>query len=104
MIEEFCQWVYDTPLAETIRSSELAFPWLESVHVLAIALVLEHGFQRVELRVAPGNLACRRVAEKAGFHYEGLLRNAGFVHSGRVGVPVHGDAVAAPAAEQLVHR
>jgi hypothetical protein len=40
MIEEFCQWVYDTPLAETIRSNELAFPWLESVHVLAIALVL----------------------------------------------------------------
>jgi hypothetical protein len=40
MIQEFCQWLYDTPLASTIRSSELAFPWLESVHVLAIALVL----------------------------------------------------------------
>jgi hypothetical protein len=40
VIQEFCQWVYDLPLAETIRSSELAFPWLESVHVLAIALVL----------------------------------------------------------------
>lgn len=40
MIEEFCQWLYDTPLAATIRSNELAFPWLESVHVLAITLVL----------------------------------------------------------------
>jgi hypothetical protein len=40
MIEAFCQWLYDTPLAATIRSNELAFPWLESVHVLAIALVL----------------------------------------------------------------
>ena len=34
MIQEFCQWLYDTPLAATIRSNELAFPWLESVHVL----------------------------------------------------------------------
>ena len=40
MIQELCQWLYDTPLADTIRSSALAFPWLESVHVLAIALVL----------------------------------------------------------------
>jgi hypothetical protein len=40
MIQEFCQWLYDTPLAATIRSNELAFPWLESVHVLAITLVL----------------------------------------------------------------
>jgi hypothetical protein len=40
MFEDLWQWVYDTPLADTIRSNELAFPWLESVHVLAIALVL----------------------------------------------------------------
>lgn len=60
----------------------------EAVDGLAIALLLEHGFQRVELRVAPGNLASRRVAEKAGFRYEGLLRNAGQVHSGRVDLEV----------------
>jgi hypothetical protein len=36
----FFQWVYDLPLADAIRSNELAFPWLESVHVLAITLVL----------------------------------------------------------------
>jgi RimJ/RimL family protein N-acetyltransferase len=60
----------------------------EAVDGLAIALLLEHGFQRVELRVAPGNTASRRVAEKAGFTYEGLLRNAGHVHSGRVDLEV----------------
>jgi ribosomal-protein-alanine N-acetyltransferase len=60
----------------------------EAVDALAIALILEHGFQRVELRVAPGNTASRRVAEKAGFTYEGLLRNAGQVHSGRVDLEV----------------
>jgi [ribosomal protein S5]-alanine N-acetyltransferase len=56
----------------------------EAVDVLAIALLLEHRFHRVELRVTPGNVASRRVAEKAGFTYEGLLRNAGHLRSGRV--------------------
>jgi RimJ/RimL family protein N-acetyltransferase len=60
----------------------------EAVDAVAIALILEHGFQRVELRVAPGNTASRRVAEKAGFTYEGLLRNAGYVYSGRVDLEV----------------
>jgi ribosomal-protein-alanine N-acetyltransferase len=56
----------------------------EAVDAVAIALLLEHGFQRIELRIAPGNTASRRVAEKAGFVYEGLQRNAGYVHGGRV--------------------
>ena len=60
----------------------------EAVDAVAVALILEHGFQRLELRVAPGNTASRRVAEKAGFTYEGLLRNAGYVHSGRVDLEV----------------
>jgi RimJ/RimL family protein N-acetyltransferase len=58
----------------------------EAVDAISVALLLEHGFQRIELRVAVGNVAARRVAEKAGFTYEGLLRNAGFVPSGRVDV------------------
>lgn len=37
---DFFQKLNDLPIAETIRSSALAFPWLESVHVLTIALVL----------------------------------------------------------------
>ncbi len=60
----------------------------EAVDALAVALLLEHAFQRIELRIAPGNLAGRRVAEKAGFVYEGLLRNAGYVHGGRVDLEV----------------
>lgn len=40
MIEEFCKWLYDTPWAETVRANELLFPWFESIHVLAITLVL----------------------------------------------------------------
>jgi [ribosomal protein S5]-alanine N-acetyltransferase len=56
----------------------------EAVDALAIALLLEHGFQRIELRVPPGNTGARRVAEKAGLVYEGLQRSAGYVHGGRV--------------------
>jgi hypothetical protein len=40
MFQDFFQWVYDTPLGETVRANELLFPWFESVHVLAITLVL----------------------------------------------------------------
>lgn len=56
----------------------------EAVDGLVIELIMRHHFGRVEMRVAPGNTGSRRVAEKAGFRYEGLLRNAGYVHSGRV--------------------
>src|SRR5690349_15926654 len=86
-----CLWTKRTDWGA--RSTEVAFAVAahsrglgigpEAVDALAIALVLEHGFQRIELRVAPGNVASRRVAEKAGFTYEGILRNAGYVHSGR---------------------
>jgi RimJ/RimL family protein N-acetyltransferase len=72
-------------VAPQVRGFGLA---AEAVDGLTIALLLEHGFQRVELRVAPGNVASRRVAEKAGFTYEGLLRNAGQLHSGRVDLEV----------------
>jgi [ribosomal protein S5]-alanine N-acetyltransferase len=87
-----CLWTRRTDW--TARSTEVSYAVApqtrgfgvaaEAVDALAIALILEHGFQRVELRVAPGNVASRRVAEKAGFTYEGLLRNAGYVHGGRV--------------------
>ena len=45
---------------------------------------LAQGMERVELRAAPKNHASRRVARKAGFVYEGTMRNAGFTHAGRV--------------------
>jgi ribosomal-protein-alanine N-acetyltransferase len=87
-----CLWARNTDWLA--RTTEFAFAVAvgsrgfgvaaEAVDALAVALVLEHRMQRLELRVPPGNLAARRVAEKAGFTYEGLLRNAGTVHSGRV--------------------
>jgi uncharacterized protein DUF6644 len=40
MLHELFQKLYDLPMAEMIRGNELAFPWLESVHVLAITLVV----------------------------------------------------------------
>jgi RimJ/RimL family protein N-acetyltransferase len=91
-----CLWTQRTDwVARSIEVSYAVTPGArgfgvaaEAVDALAIALVCEHGFERIELRVAPGNVASRRVAEKAGFTYEGLLRNAGYVHSGRVDVEV----------------
>jgi RimJ/RimL family protein N-acetyltransferase len=89
-----CLWIRRTDW--TARSTEVSYAIAphargfgvaaEAVDALAIALILELGFQRIELRVAPGNLASRRVAEKAGFTYEGVLRNAGHVHGERVDV------------------
>jgi hypothetical protein len=40
MFDDLFHTLHDLPLAEVIRANELAFPWLESVHVLAITLVL----------------------------------------------------------------
>ncbi len=91
-----CLWTRHTDwLARTTEVSYAITPAArgygfaaEAVDGLAIELMMRHGFARVELRVAPGNTGSRRVAEKAGFHYEGLLRNAGYVHSGRVDLEV----------------
>lgn len=33
------QTLYDSPVAQTIRQNNSAFPWIESLHVLAITLV-----------------------------------------------------------------
>lgn len=40
MLDNIVQWLDETALAETVRSGDVIFPWLESVHVLAVALVL----------------------------------------------------------------
>src|SRR3954467_13051769 len=39
-VEEFLKWLEATPLAATILENEVLFPWIESVHVLAIVLVV----------------------------------------------------------------
>ncbi len=38
-LDIFLQQLYDSSLASTIRENTSAFPWLESLHVLAITLV-----------------------------------------------------------------
>ncbi|MGW3269152.1 GNAT family N-acetyltransferase [Streptomyces sp. NPDC001056] len=76
------------------RVSEVGYwvsPWArgngvatEATRALARRLLDDQHFERLELRAATANAASRRTALKAGFHREGVLRNAGFVHDGRV--------------------
>jgi hypothetical protein len=40
VLEAFFQWLHETSLAAAMRASPLLFPWVESVHVLAITLVV----------------------------------------------------------------
>lgn len=82
--------------ARTTEVGYWAAPWARgrgvttrAVSLLSRWALLEQGFQRVELRAATGNLASQRVAEKAGFQREGVARNAGFVHAGRVDLVVY---------------
>ncbi|HUW88694.1 MAG TPA: GNAT family protein [Candidatus Paceibacterota bacterium] len=81
------------------RSCEISYwtsPWARSKGVSTSALVIlshwiiqEMGFQRLEVRVAPGNLASQKVAEKAGFVREGIARNAGFTNHGRIDLIIY---------------
>lgn len=59
-----------------------------AAHLLATWAMAENGFQRVEIRVATGNTASLRSAVARGFVVEGVLRNAGYTHSGRVDLTV----------------
>lgn len=58
--------------------------------LLARWALREQDLERVEIRAAADNLASQRAAEAAGFHREGVLRSAGFTHSGRVDLVVFG--------------
>jgi len=46
--------------------------------------IRDHGFERVELFAATGNIGSQRAAEKAGFVREGVARNACCVNGGRM--------------------
>jgi RimJ/RimL family protein N-acetyltransferase len=77
-------------LASESEVGYLVAPWtrgkgvaLEAVNAVARWLLLDQEFERLVLRHAPGNHASQRVAEKAGFVREGVLRDAGFTHAGR---------------------
>ena len=60
----------------------------EATAVLAQWALMERNFERLELRAAVENTASCKTAIRAGFRREGTLRNAGFVHSGRVDLAV----------------
>ncbi|WP_445258545.1 GNAT family N-acetyltransferase [Nocardioides aurantiacus] len=54
----------------------------EAVRVLSEWALIELALHRVELHVDPANMGSRRVAERAGFHAEGVIRQR-FRHRGR---------------------
>ncbi|MDB5808163.1 MAG: hypothetical protein JWN94_285 [Betaproteobacteria bacterium] len=40
MLDSIFRWLYDTAAGVVIRENESLFPWIESIHVLAIVLVV----------------------------------------------------------------
>jgi RimJ/RimL family protein N-acetyltransferase len=77
--------------ARTTEIGYWAAPWARGQGVIRRAVsqlsrwaLDDLGFARLEIRVATDNRDSQRVAEAAGFTREGILRNAGFVHAGRV--------------------
>lgn len=73
----------------------MASPWArsqgfvtEAVRVMSEWALTDLGLERVELRIATGNAASLRVAEKSRFQRAGLARSAGYVHAGRVDLAI----------------
>ncbi|MBC7557910.1 MAG: GNAT family N-acetyltransferase, partial [Dermatophilaceae bacterium] len=54
-----------------------------ATRVIAEWAIRDHGFERVQLFAAEGNVASQRVAQKAGLVREGVARNAGGLPGGR---------------------
>lgn len=50
----------------------------------------DHDMERVEIRSATGNVGSQRAALAAGYRQEGVLRSAGYIHSGRVDLVIFG--------------
>lgn len=60
-----------------------------ATRVLAEWALRDQRLQRVVVQAATGNVASQRGAEAAGFVREGVARNAGIVHGGRVDLVVY---------------
>ncbi|MDT0331790.1 GNAT family N-acetyltransferase [Nocardiopsis lambiniae] len=73
-----------------------ASPWARGLGYTGEAVVavsrwaLDRGFQRLEIKAATANIGSRRVAEKAGFTFEGVERSAMPLHEGRTDLAVYG--------------
>lgn len=61
----------------------------QALDLLSTWVLHEQGFARVEVRVAKENYSSQRVVEKAGFVREGIARQAGRVHTGRVDLIIY---------------
>lgn len=61
----------------------------EATAMLARWALTDGGLERVELRIAPGNTGSLRVAQRCRFVFEGIARNAGITHDGRVDLEVY---------------
>ncbi|WP_133742595.1 GNAT family N-acetyltransferase [Actinorugispora endophytica] len=61
----------------------------EAVTAITRWVLLEQGFERLQLKAATANTASRRVAERTGFVYEGTERNAAPLHHGRTDLAVY---------------
>ncbi|MFF7674951.1 GNAT family N-acetyltransferase [Actinacidiphila glaucinigra] len=74
----------------------------EALRAVCVWALRETPVRRISLLAATGNTASQRVAAKAGFVREGVLRGAGHTHTGRVDCVVYGlvpeDLPAAPEA------
>lgn len=82
--------------ARTTETGYWVAPWARRQRVgstatraLASWALTSGGIERVELLAATGNRGSQRVAEAAGFVREGVARNAGYVHGGRVDLVVY---------------
>jgi ribosomal-protein-alanine N-acetyltransferase len=62
----------------------------EAVRAVARWALIAQGFARVALLATTDNVASRRVAESAGFRFEGTLRNAALTRAGRGDFAVYG--------------
>lgn len=60
-----------------------------AVRAFSAWLLNDAGFERVELRIGTENAASRRVADKAGFRFEGVALNAGFTDEGRIDLSIY---------------
>jgi RimJ/RimL family protein N-acetyltransferase len=63
---------------------------IEALRTISRWVLLEQGFNRVQITAATGNLPSQKVAEACGFVREGLLRNAGHTPSGQVDLIMYG--------------
>jgi len=62
---QICQWIHDTSLATSIRESDFVYPIIETIHVLAIALLVGT-VAIVDLRLLGIVLKRERVSRVAG--------------------------------------